>query len=151
MAKFYQVLKRKQRNRDWYTGLMRMKIGKVPSGYCLEEVLIRCSILEKLTVHCCCSRGTHRLQLWGGFDPWPGNFFLPLVQKKNKKTKNWQHYLMHQLVFSCIKKSPQSFMVSNQTTSLSSGLWGLATWAVHLLKQLISPRLALVSAYQQDS
>ena len=28
----------------------------------------------------------HRLQLWRGFDPWPGNFHVPQVQSERKPT-----------------------------------------------------------------
>ena len=27
----------------------------------------------------------HKLQLWHRFDPWPGNFHMPVVAKKKKK------------------------------------------------------------------
>ena len=33
----------------------------------------------------------HRLQLWHGFDPWPGNFHVLQVWVKKEKTKR-KHY-----------------------------------------------------------
>ena len=39
----------------------------------------------------------HRLQLWRGFDPWPGNFHMPWglakkKKKKKKKKKNFEYF-----------------------------------------------------------